>query len=345
MHRSMRTVCGLVFGAVVVALLCRMALVQAAPAAGVQTEYEKRVAQLKPDDIAGHLELALWCKDHGAYRLVRKQCTLILAQDANHEQAKLLLKLAMRHLGEQEPPSDRSADPEQDGPEQNFSELGRIISDEEIRRIRWIELMDEEPRQLSIRFKNNVVRRFLEAMEGKGGFTTRAQRRDFMRLKPTEKLRVIRKHTGDRFAKDIIIRTDPKRMADFGRRVLPVVLSGCATSHCHGGPNQSSFAIYNGRMLSKNKVYTNYLLMHNYRVGNKRVINRDTPRKSLLLTYGFRELPPGLDPTYKHPVEIKPVFSGANDPKYRAVCEWLDSLSALEPDYGISLKQPFSKNP
>ena len=45
-----------------------------------------------------------------------------------------------------------------------------------------------------------------------------------------------------------------------------------------------------------------------------------------------------MEPTDKHPVEIQPLFRGTNDPKYQAVRDWLESLSALEPDYGISLE-------
>ncbi len=347
-------------GVVLATVLVGLPLVWAGPSDDVQTEYAQRVARLKPGDLAGHYDLALWCKAQGAYELVRKQCTLILAQDGDHEQAKLLLKLAMRHLRAPEE-TERSGEPPRDTSGEQFGLLGRIISDEEIRRIRWMEMLNEEPRPLSIQFKSKVIQRFLEAMEGTAGFTTRQERRDFLRLKPTEKLQLIRKYTSDRFRtrvlqrdtgdqviEDIIIKTDPKRMADFERRVLPPVLAGCATSNCHGNPEKSRFTLYTDRVMSKNKVYTNYLIMHRYRVGDQRLINRDSPLKSLLLTYGFRELPAALgnlDSSYKHPrvllgpkkVEIKPIFRGVDDPKYQAIREWLESLSALEPDYGISL--------
>ncbi len=349
------------FGVVLATVLVGLPLVWASPSGDVQTEYARRLAQLKPDDLAGHYNLALWCKARGAYELVRKQCTVILAQDGEHEQAKLLLKLAMRHLGEPEEDAECPGVPTPDTSGEQIGALGRIISDEEVRRIRWMEMLDEEPRPLSIQFKNKVIQRFLEAMEGTAGFTTRRERRDFMRLKPTEKLQLIRERTGDRFRtrvlqkdtgdqviEEIIIKTDPKRMADFERRVLPPVLAGCATSSCHGNPEKSRFTLYTDRVMGKNKVYTNYLIMHRYRVGDQRLINRDSPLKSLLLTYGFRELPAALgnlDATYKHPkvplgpktVEIDPIFRGVDDPKYRDIREWLESLSVLEPDYGISL--------
>ena len=350
MNRSKWAVWGWLFGAVVAVSLGGMSFALGAAADAVQAEYERRVAQLEPNDLDGHVKVALWCKEQGAYELLRKQCTLILAQDGEHVQAKLLLKLAMRHLGQSEASPDGSGTPGRGASGGAVGKLGRIISDAEIQRIRWMELMDEEPRPLSIEFKNRVIQRFLAAMEGKAGFTTRQERRDFMKRKPTEKVQLIRgernagKFAGDPFAEDIIIKTDPKRMADFERRVLPVVLAGCATARCHGDPQVSRFTLYTDRVMSKNKAYTNYLIMHDHRVGGKRLINRDIPKESLLLTYGLLELQPGLDPTYKHPGEIIPIFRGPNDAKYRAIREWLESLSTLTPDYGISL-EPSGSSP
>jgi hypothetical protein len=300
----------------------------------VQTEYAQRSAQLKPNDIAGHYQLALWCKEQGAWDLVRKECTLVLAQSTEHADAKLLLDLAVRHLGESGP--GREGKPATTAPAAGDGLRPRIVTDAEIRRIRWMEMLDEEPRQLSIQFQNNVIDRFLEAMQGTVGFTSREERREFNRLTPTEKTQLIRKHTGDRFAADIVIKSDPKRLADFERDVLPIVTVGCATAHCHGAP-EAKFSLYTDRLLSKNKVYTNYLILHGYRVGDKRVIKRDTPLASLLLTYGFLELPAGLDPSYKHPTEIPALYRNATDPKYETVRQWLESLSAIEPDYGVSV--------
>ncbi|MFH0980872.1 MAG: hypothetical protein V2A79_04965 [Planctomycetota bacterium] len=331
------------FGAAVAVFLTGVLWVSAAAPDAVQGEYERRLAELKADDLDGHLQLARWCEVQGAWELVRQECTTILARNGEHEDAKLLLKLAMRHLGESgpNPPGEGKAERRASG--ETAGRLGRILSDQEVSRIRWKEMMDQEPQGLAIQFKNDVIQRFLDALEGKPGFSTREERREFMRLKPMEKVRLIREHTrqtGDQFAEDIIIKTDPKRMLDFERRVLPVVLNGCATATCHGNPEVSRFTLYTDAVLSKNKVYTNYLMMHAYRVGDKRLINRDNQPKSLLLTYGFLELPPGqqMEPTDKHPVEIQPLFRGTNDPKYQAVREWLESLSALEPDYGISLE-------
>lgn len=286
--------------------------------------------------------------------MVRRQCTLILGQEAEHAQAKLLLELAMRRLSGSESGRRRGGGSAGDDSAEEIGQLGRIVSDADIRRIRWMEMMDEEPRPLSVQFKSNVIQRFLDAMEGIAGYTTREDRRDFMLLSPTEKVQRIRKETGDKFAEDIITKSDPKRMADFDRHVLPVVLSGCATAACHGNAANSRFVLYTDRVMSKNKVYTNYLIMHDHAVGGKRLINRDRPEQSLLLTYGFRELPTvlgNLDRSFKHPLvgeqknlEIREVFRGATDPRFRTVRDWLKSLSALEPDYGISL-EPSASGP
>ncbi|MCP4589305.1 MAG: hypothetical protein GY842_01035 [bacterium] len=340
MNSSRRSVFGVCLGLCVAGLVLAVPLAGAAASADVQAEYRQRSAKLKPDDVAGHYQLLLWCKDQQAWNLVRKESTLILTHDPKHEQAKLLHELAARKLGErrgENRPDASSAS----GTGGEVGKLGRILSDAEVYRIRWMELMSEEPRPLVVRFQNRVIQRFVDAMEGKAGFTTREDRRGFMRLKPMEKLQEIRRQVRadaqDDFSKDILLKSNPKRMADFERHVLPVALNGCATANCHGDPQISRFTLYNDRIMKVNKVFTNYLIMHDYSVGSNRLIDRQDPDKSLLLTYGLRELPPGTNHTYKHPTEIPPVYRSMSDPKYRAARDWLKGLSTIAPPYGISL--------
>jgi hypothetical protein len=118
---------------------------------------------------------------------------------------------------------------------------------------------------------------------------------------------------------------------------MPVVLDKCATPACHGTDGRGGWRIYGDRNPSTNLLYTNYIIMHEYTLGNDRLINRDFPDQSLLLTDG---LPEATD----HPVPIDPAFRGRNDRKYLAILEWIESLSVPAPNYGISLS-PQGQNP
>ena len=69
------------------------------------------------------------------------------------------------------------------------------------------------------------------------------------------------------------------------------------------------------------------------------MIDRAHPEKSLLLLYG---LPP-RDSDLPHP-EVKnfqPMFRGTNDPKYKAMYEWMSrTLAPLAPEYDVDLSKP-----
>jgi hypothetical protein len=281
----------------------------------LSADYAARFDALKTDDIAGHLELAEWCKAEKAFKLLKRQCQHILSRDADSKQADLLMKFALRELNESaggETTSEGTADGSGDG------RLPRLVTEEEIQRIRWEELDEKDARE---------------------------DRQAFIRLSPTEKAQKIKelsklKDLGDRFSVDITLRSDPRRLADFERRVWPLVLGNCATSGCHGGVSRSPFLLYTDAVLNKEKVYTNYLLMHNYRVAGKPLIDRQSPDRSLLLTYGLLELSANLDPSYKHAVELKSPFRGPSDSRYKTIHEWISSLSPIAPDYGGSHPAP-----
>lgn len=70
----------------------------AVAAEDAEPEYQRQFDALEPNDISGHYQLALWCKEKKAYRLLRKQAIYILRKNKDHEPAKLLLELASREL-------------------------------------------------------------------------------------------------------------------------------------------------------------------------------------------------------------------------------------------------------
>ena len=87
-------------------------------------------------------------------------------------------------------------------------------------------------------------------------------------------------------------------------------------------------------------VYANFLVTHEFEVGDRRLVNRNSPDRSLILTYG---LPPGTGDgaaPFNHPTDIPAVFEGEGDADYNTVLEWLRSLDLSRPEYGIDLSKP-----
>lgn len=325
--------CGILAGA-----LIGVACVAAADD-DLEAEYKRRFRTLAPNDLEGHLKLAHWCREKKDYKLLKRQCTHILRTHKDNEPARLLLELARRELAAgQEGGGDAAA-----SKEPRRGELGRILSDEDIQILRRSELMLYDPERVGVKFHNQVLTRFFAELEGTAAFAEFARDRRFFRLPAAEKAQLILRFAPQAYGEDIEITTDPQRFVVFERSVLPIVLDNCATAACHGTKGPARWRLYHERARSKNLVYTNYLIMHEFTHGDERLIDHDFPERSLLLAYGLPEADPGPDHPTNHPVAIDPPFRDRNDRKYRRILDWIESLGVPAPDYGISLEPPGSK--
>jgi hypothetical protein len=303
----------------------------------VEVEYARRVKKLAPDDVEGHFELAMWCKEQRAWTLLRKECTHVLLLEPDHQQARLLLELAKANLtGAEEAGETRPAPEGGGGPAQG--EMPRLVTDDEIQILRRAELSCNVPERVAVKFNKDVVRRYASEM-----IPDPDERRLFYGLSPAEKAQEIlcaEESVRKRFAKDIFITSDPQRFRDFERQVLPIIERGCATANCHGGPDAGRFRLYTGRHLSPNEVYTDYLLLIGFERGNEKMINRSFADRSLLLHYGLKDAVVDQFHPSRHPTEIEPVYPSTSDRDYVAVQDWIQTLDVIPPEYGINLTEP-----
>jgi len=316
-------------------LLLVLATVCVVLAADVDKDYASQAKALAPDDIQGHLKLAEWCKERQQWALVCDQCAQILRQNPNHEQAKLLLELAKAELARKQPAPTAS----RPAGAPRAAELPRVITDKEVQILRRKELSKPDvPERVTVKISKDVIERFAQERFG----ANRQGRTQFMRLSPAAKAQVmLASSLADRFAAEIEITSDPLFFAEFEKQVLPVVTKGCATAQCHGGPEARGFRLFTGRKLTTNEVYTNYLILNDYKKdpqGKLRLLNRDTRSHSLILRYGLRGAPTGELAPAPHPVAIEPMYRGVRDPRYLQVYAWINSLRLLYPDYGIDIR-------
>jgi hypothetical protein len=331
---------------VAVLLLSLFAAAALVPAADVEAEYQRRVQALAADDVDGHLQLALWCRDQEAWTLLRNECTHILRLVPEHQQARLLLQLARTKLGQKEetPSADPTAPTDGAGAATDFA---RVVTDEEIQTMRRIELGLGRPDRVQVRFLTvpDVAKTADTAFADEFFAANRQERAAFMKRIPAERAWFILSQPGReharRYGPYIQINSDPEVFAEFERGVLPVIQAGCASAQCHGGENARGFRLFTGRRLSKNQVYTNYLILNSYaqdgRKGPEKLIDRAMGHHSLLLFYGLKnpmvnELTPGV-----HPVPIDPVYRSDRDPKYERILRWINMLSVVPPEYGIDV--------
>ena len=296
----------------------------------IDDEYLRREQALAAADVAGHYELADWCRGHERWDLVARQCRTVIRLDQRHVRAKTLLEIARAHL-KVEHRSEGAIRPK---PGTAAGKRPRVLTDAEVQSIRRLELNLGGPERARIKIDRRVAGGFLDAMRSNADFPY--DRRAFNRLRPIEKAEVILQYGDNGQAEGITVTTNPDRMRMFKAKVMPVVAAGCATAECHGGSGSGTFHLYGGRSLKDNVVYTNFLLLHEYEKDNERLINRNSPDRSLLLKYG---LPPaGAGDSLNHPTAIDVVYrNGIEDRDYATILDWLRSLSLQSPDYGVEL--------
>ncbi len=314
-------------------------------AADLRREYQERFKSLKPDDVQAHYALAEWCRENRLYHSLFLQTKYILQLQPDHENARLLYRLAAEHLraqGAQSRPADGDA--------QATTADGELLTPKQIQKLKFAEFLNADQVRpalpvngrageglreefLKVRFDGDVLNEFLDQMSGDPDFDSKEDRTRFLLLPPTRQVQLIREHTADKYQNRIEILNDPLVFRQF-ERVLPMVMSGCGTTACHGGADAEGWRLRTARPKTDLNLYTNYLILSRTSKGNQRVINRPKPDESLLLQYG---LPP-QQATFQHPEPIPVLYpKGREDARYRTMLAWIRNLTVPEPRNGVTL--------
>lgn len=308
-------------------------------------EYQDRFKSLKADDVEGHYALAEWCRENRLYHSLFRQAQYILQLQPDHENARLLYRIAAEQLR-----TGSSQTRPAEGDAQTTTADGELLTAKQIQRLKFAEFFNVDQLRpplpvngravgglrgefLKVRFDGNVLNEFLDQMSGHQDFDSREDRTRFLSLTPTRQVQLIREHTGDKYQSRIEIVNDPLVFRQF-ERVLPMVMNGCGTSNCHGGGEAKGWRLRTARPRTELNLYTNYLILSRVRPHNQRVIDRRKPDESLLLQYG---LPP-QQASYQHPEPVPATYpKGRDDARYRAILAWISNLQVPEPRNGVTL--------
>ncbi len=283
--------------------------------------YRERLEKLAADDLAGHVDLAVWCRDHGLFDEAVQRCEFVLDQEPGNINAKLLLRSLQRRARESTRASER-------GPTTQAAESpyrAGLLTEQQVYRVRLSVYRPGE--DVGVRFKNNVLDRFCEAVAGMRYYDYRGWRDDFRNLDKRDQLAEIVDTTGMYFAEDIEIRTDPAGTRVFRREILPMVRQHCAALKCHGGAGESKFQLY--RQQTAVAEVTNFLVLDRYEKqvpgrGVVRMLDRAYPEEGFLPNF---LLPRALsDRALEHPIEIEPAVRGRYENRYLILLAWLKEI-------------------
>ena len=166
-----------------------------------------------------------------------------------------------------------------------------------------------------------------------------ADRREFLKKTPPQKLHIMAKYRGPDYADRVEIRNDPEIFVEFRRHVLPTLLRTCATSGCHSPTNEEAFGfrLFKDPKKTDATVYANFIIVNDLERGRQRMIDRGQPEDSLLLTYMLPKKDVKVE--FRHPgdVDYKPVFQSRKAPRLKRIQRWIASLKHPAEDYGVRL--------
>jgi hypothetical protein len=301
--------------------------------------FEKALAALKPDDVAGRVALGRDALGRGAYDQANKAAGAALDIDPLDRPARDLMSAIeqQQRAASAAVTPKTPATPEAETPREKPADL---ISEELINTIRQSELRAEDSR-VRIRFANNVRKRYVDSQAN-------LTYGEFIKQSETEQALEMLRNGKKELVPDIIVATDPPMLLEYNRRVQTVVLQGCATSQCHGGGSKGSMPLVSpARSTEESMINFHTLVTYQASVGEKtdtggifsgpaarKLIDRESPDRSLLLEFGL----PKNRTQSPHP-EVKGyngIFRDSNDPQYKLILNWINELKKPSPNYEMS---------
>lgn len=315
----------------------------------VDEDFLRRFNVLVADDAEGHYALAEWLRVKNRFDLLKKQCNYVLGLDPDHRNAKLLLELAQRELVKQanvEAGAGQPEKPQEAAAETDGLPAPPLLSERDIKRLKLYEYaLDGPAEKVRVRFVKKKgyadLERIVRAEIGRSDDPDPDADRILQRGQPHEKLQLILRATGLKYADQIEIRGDTEVFKTFKRRVLPLVTKGCTKSGCHGTRGGQIFRLPSGPRTKDEVAYTSFLILDRLETRRGPLIDRDLPGNSALL--GFL-LPADEDNDQAHaPVEkgrLVTVLKSTRDPNFDVVLDWLNSLNVPHPEYELEYKYP-----
>lgn len=316
----------------------------------IDKEVRQKLAKLDRTDVAGRLDLAHYAADHHSYQTAREVLEDARRIDPRNRQVNDLLDSVNQQIRARGPTTGESVAATQPAATQEIathtpdpppggSGVTRMVSSEEINRIRELELGKNDT-NVRVRIDADARKKFLTF--------TGMSASEFARLAPVQQAYMILDKGKRDMREGVHILSDPPPLLYFRRDVARALISGCATSKCHGSHSAGNFYLY-PQVDNEAAAYTDFVILQKYArsINGRRYqfIDRETPDQSLLLQYvlppEFADLPhPGKN-------AYKGVVHSRSDAHYKQISNWVSTqLPIPAPDYGfIDLTAPPTTKP
>lgn len=307
---------------------------------------------LSDDDLDGRVLLVEWLRSREMYQLALFEVNALLDIDRTHARArelKLWLDLQAsltesKTSGEQPGGADADAKAAYQMRQRARNEFP-LLTSEQINLIKVYEVDLRRPPPLLIKRETieQLIRMFPESPLIPA---TPEGREALLRRTPEQLLELIFRLQARELYGQVLVRGHPTALERFRNEVHGRwLINTCATSQCHGGGEAGRLWLYDRKPFSDETVYTNFLILERYRLGDGTpLLNYSEPARSPLLQMG---LPTELS-LYPHPEAPRtkgsrgwhPVFKTSEDKRFQEAVGWLSTMYRPRPEYPIEYKPP-----
>lgn len=310
-----------------------------------QEQYRKLRADLDDDDLDGRYRLAYMMFEKKWFDLSMTELNAMRRDFPDVDKIRTLQRVVQSRIDrEQEAKSSDTNRPtvrdDQSPPGQvtevtDMPQADQRLTEEQINVIRVYEVdLSEEPR---VTIPPDTIEKLYETYASDDRLDK--DRRAFRRLPGYEQLAVLFELQARELYPEVIIRQDAPAIKEFRTKMHQrYVLNYCAASGCHGDKSPGNLFLFRVQPNSDPTVYTNFYILQRIKRGDGVMIDRDEPRRSLLLQYGLKRDAAATP----HP-EVegwRPQFITEEDPRFEQFSETIDMLWKPAPDYGITYSPP-----
>ncbi len=311
-----------------------------------EERYQAIKATLEKSDTVRRLALCDWLISEGKYIEAHAELTQ-LVEDAKMPEAVALLRQVTAQLATTKgrdranPPPPEAHDPDFVPDEQPppIKLPTRTMTPDEINIIRVYEIDLDQPPKVAIDHAD--ARALLSDFSASPLVPTDAiAQTALVQGDPLQIVRLAFQLKARDFYNKIRVTSEPASLSAFRRKVHDGwLITNCATSRCHGGPDAGKFFLFNLNTTDARVRYTNLLNLLRGTSHGRPLVNFEEPANSLIVQYAL----PESEATTPHPPVKgwKPVFGKKLYPqKLEETLQWIRSMYQPRPIYPVEYVPP-----
>lgn len=316
-----------------------------------EEQYRKLRADLDDGDLDGRYRLAYMMYEKKWFELAMKELTSLRKDFPDEGKVQTLQRVVQSRIEhEKEKEQERATashenrpKPDQPGAVDEVTDMpgrDKMLTDAQINTIRVYEVdLAEHPR---VTIPPDTIDKLFKDYASDDRLDK--DQRAFKRKPGYEQLAVLFDLQARELYPDVVIRQDSPAIKEFRAKMHQrYVLNYCAAAGCHGDQSPGDLFLFRLQPNSDPTVYTNFYILNRIKRADGAMIDRDAPRRSLLLQYGLkRDAAATPHPDVKG---WRPQFNSEDDPRFGQFADIIDMLWKPAPNYGIDYTPPVLRKP